>query len=143
MACWCPATAPQPSASPIEVMNQRLVASRSPTPDHDRNGGSLCRDHCKSQYRVPIPAPRVPNILHQFILGHFPGPHSSTSSFPLPSPSRVWGDSKERVQPEILESHGPDLSQARPPGFIFQLWVTLSKSSTFSESVFPSVKWVQ
>lgn len=35
--------------------------------------------------------------------------------FLLPSPSRVWGDSKESVQPETLESHGPDLSQANIP----------------------------
>ena len=107
MACWCPATpspCQQPSASLTEVMNQQPAASRSPTPYRDRNGGSLCRDHCESQHRVPIPAPRVPNILHQFILATSPALTPPRPVFPSPLPPE-FGDTARNGSSQGLWSH--------------------------------------
>ena len=115
VACWCPATPSprqQPSASLTEVMNQQPVASRSPTPYRDRNGGSLCRDHCESQYWVPIPAPRVPNILHQFILATSPALTPLRPVLPSPLPPE-FGDTARNGSSQGLWSH-TDLTWVKP-----------------------------
>ena len=123
-----PSEPPQHSASPIEVMNQRPVTSRSPTADHDRSGGSLRRDHCKPQDRVPSPSRCLGSLMIcPSSPWPLPIPRSSTPSFPLPSPPpRFCGDGKEGVRSKTLESHGRDLSQGRSPGFRVQLCVTLT-----------------